>query len=80
MRVNMSNAATSSVPAVKYEVTVQEDESISLSVPFFPRRRVIVFVVQEPEQSDGFIDLVQASVSSTDFWHNPYDDEDWDNA
>jgi hypothetical protein len=80
MRINMSDTETNSLPAVKYEVIVQNDGSISLNVPFSPGKRVIVFVVQEPELSDDFIDLVQASESSTEFWDNSYDDEDWNNA
>ena len=29
---------------------------------------------------DEFTDLVAAAGSSTDFWDNPLDDEDWNNA
>jgi len=29
---------------------------------------------------DEFEDLVSAAVSSTEFWDNGYDDEDWNNA
>jgi hypothetical protein len=29
---------------------------------------------------ESFDDLVEASGSSTDFWDNPLDDEDWNDA
>ncbi len=35
-------------------------------------------VVQEP--ADTMDDLVAAAQSSLDFWDNPYDDQDWNNA
>ena len=76
----MDNAPASTVPAVKYEVIVQEDGRIHVSVPFSPGKRVVVFVVQEQDEVDSFSDLLHASESSTDFWDNPYDDEDWNNA
>jgi hypothetical protein len=76
----MEDTIASSLAAVKFEVTVQEDGSISLSVPFLPGKRVVVFVVQEQELEEPTDDLVHASESSTDFWNNSYDDEDWNNA
>jgi hypothetical protein len=76
----MDNPTTTSLPAMKYEVTVQEDGRISLNVPFSPGKRVVVFVVQEQEIDDTFTDLVNASESSLSFWDNPYDDEDWNDA
>lgn len=76
----MSKISATSVPAIKFEVVVQEDGHISVTVPFSPGKRVIVFVVQEQESDEPWIDLVQAATSSTDFWDNPYDDEDWNNA
>lgn len=76
----MDNSTTTSLPAMKYEVVVQEDGRISLNVPFSPGKRVVVFVVQEQEIDDSFADLVNASESSLAFWDNPYDDEDWNDA
>ena len=76
----MEDATTHTIPAVKYEVIVQQDGRIQLSVPFLPGKRVIVFVVQEQGDDDLFADLLTASASSTDFWDNPYDDEDWNHA
>jgi len=32
------------------------------------------------ESTDTFDDLLAAAESSLDFWDNPYDDEDWNDA
>jgi hypothetical protein len=50
---------------------------VELDVPFPAGTRVIVFVI---ESGDTFNELLGASESSLDFWNNPYDDEDWNNA
>jgi hypothetical protein len=39
---------------------------------------VTVLVVEHPAEETA--DLTSAATSSTDFWNNPYDDEDWNNA
>lgn len=64
--------------ALKYEVQVTETGHVKIEVPFAPGSRVIVFVVEGT--GDDFSDLLTASQSSLDFWDNPYDDEDWNNA
>jgi hypothetical protein len=64
--------------ALKYELEVEEDGRVELHVPFPPGARITVFVIEEP--ADTFDDLVAASQSSLDFWDNPFDDEDWNNA
>jgi hypothetical protein len=51
---------------------------VELQVPFPPGAYVTVFVIEEP--ADNFSDLISAAQSSLDFWDNPYDDEDWNNA
>ena len=63
--------------ALKYEAEVQEHGKLELTVPFSPGVRVAVFVVEE---SIDFGDLVSAAQSSLDFWDNPFDDEDWNDA
>jgi len=73
----MSTALTESQAALKYEAEVPSDGRIELRVPFRPGARVVVFVIQEP---DPFADLSAAAQSSTAFWDNPLDDEDWNNA
>jgi hypothetical protein len=76
----MDITTTQSIPAVKYEAIVQENGHIELRVPFAPGKRVVVFVLQEQEEPDTFIDLTQAATSSLAFWDHPFDDEDWNNA
>jgi hypothetical protein len=63
--------------ALKYDIEVKEDGHVELDVPFPAGTRVIVFVI---ESEDTFNDLLGASESSLDFWNNPYDDEDWNDA
>jgi len=64
--------------ALKYELEVLEGGRVELQVPLPSGSLVTVFVVPEP--ADEARDLVLASQSSTDFWDNPYDDEDWNEA
>jgi hypothetical protein len=64
--------------ALKFEAEVREEGRLELTVPYAAGARVVVFVVQEsPETVD---DLVAAAQTSLDFWDNPYDDQDWNNA
>ena len=64
--------------ALKYDVEVQDDGRVELTVPFPPGAHVIVFVIEAADEPDG--DLLSAAQSSLDFWDNPFDDEDWNNA
>jgi hypothetical protein len=64
--------------AFKLEATVGPRGKVEIDVPLPPGTRVEVVVVA-PEQED-FADLLRAAGSSTDFWDNPLDDEDWNNA
>ena len=63
---------------MKFETEVREDGRLELAVPFAPGDRVTVFVVRE--QAESFDNLLAASQSTTDFWDNPYDDKDWNDA
>ena len=45
---------------------------------FFTRDDRVVFLTEEPE--DTFQNLLTAAQSSLDFWDNPFDDEDWNDA
>lgn len=38
---------------------------------------VTVFIVPQTTELE---DLMHAAASSLEFWDNPYDDEDWNNA
>jgi hypothetical protein len=64
--------------AFRYDTTIGPQGKVELSVPLPPGTAVEV-VVLTPEEDD-FHDLVDAAASSTDFWDNPMDDEDWNNA
>jgi hypothetical protein len=68
------------LPAIKYEVEVREQGRVEFQVPFAPDARIIVFVIEEEPVKETFTDLVAAAESSSAFWDNPLDDEDWNNA
>ena len=61
--------------AFKSDATVGPGGKVELSLPLPPGTPVeIIVFVPGP---DSFDDLVAAAASSTDFWDNPLDDEDW---
>jgi hypothetical protein len=62
----------------KYDVQVMEEGRVELYVPIPAGAYVTIVVI--PESTDTFEDLLAAAESSLDFWDNPYDDEDWNNA
>ncbi|MCB0174121.1 MAG: hypothetical protein KDJ97_26640 [Anaerolineae bacterium] len=64
--------------ALKYDVEVTEEGRVELHGPFSPGEHITIFVVKET--IDPFADLLQAAQSSLDFWDNPFDDEDWNDA
>ena len=64
--------------AFKYNVEVKEKGRVELNVPLPPGARVTVFVIEE--SGERFNDLLSATQSRLDFWDNPLDDEDWNNA
>jgi hypothetical protein len=61
-----------------YELEVPADGRLEVQVPLPAGCQVSVFVVKA--SADDFADLLAAAASSTDFWDNPYDDEDWNDA
>jgi hypothetical protein len=62
----------------RYEVEVPADGRVEVPVPLPAGSHVTVVVVAHPH--DEMDDLVAATMSSTDFWDNAYDDEDWNYA
>ncbi len=62
-------------PGFKYETAVDADGTVTLKLPLPPGTRVEIAVLAR--ELDGLSDLVEASASSTEFWNNPWDDEDW---
>jgi hypothetical protein len=75
----MSDAFADTQPAIKYEAIVQDNGHIAVPVPFAPGKRVVVFIIQY-EQEEPVTDLISAAESSLDFWDNPIDDAEWNNA
>ncbi|MCL5611267.1 MAG: DUF2281 domain-containing protein [Chloroflexi bacterium] len=63
--------------ALKYDVEVNQNGQVELIVPFPPGAHVTVFVL---ESGESFSDLMAAAESTLDFWNNPVDDDDWNNA
>lgn len=63
---------------LRFDVQVPPDGRIEVIVPLPAKSKATVFVVPTSEvESD---DLLGASISSTDFWDNPEDDEDWNDV
>ena len=63
---------------LKYDTEVKPGVRVELDVPLPPGSRVTVLVIEC--DNGAFSDLLAASQSSLDFWDNPFDDEDWNNA
>ena len=64
--------------AFTYDIEVKEEGRVELNVPLPPGAHVTVFVIAG--SGERFDDLLSAAQSSLDFWNNPLDDEDWNNA
>ena len=74
----MSTSFDSSGVPLRYEVEVAAGGRIEVQLPLPAGSHVTVYVV---EGSDAEVnELLAAASSSTDFWNNPADDEDWNNA
>ena len=64
--------------ALKYDTEVKDGGRLELDVPLAPGVSVTVFVIESPNGASH--DLLSASQSSLEFWDNPLDDEDWNDA
>ena len=64
--------------AYKFETETGPNGKIELAVPA-PAGTPVEVIVVVPG-ADEFGELAAAAASSTDFWDNPIDDEDWNNA
>ncbi|MCI0641090.1 MAG: hypothetical protein L0Y72_32205 [Gemmataceae bacterium] len=64
--------------AIRLETNVGPNGKLEVTVPLAPGTPVEVLVLAS--NRDEFGDLVDATRSSTDFWDNPWDDEDWNHA
>ena len=63
---------------LRYDWEVPPNGRIEVALPLPAGSHVTVYVVEN--SSKEFDDLLAASRSSTDFWDNPLDDEDWNDA
>ncbi len=63
--------------AMHYDVTADAHGRVELTGPFRPGQRLTIFVLPEAEE---FTDLTAAATTSLEFWDNPLDDEDWNEA
>lgn len=64
--------------SLRYDLEVPPGGRIEVQVPLPAGSHVTVYVVEHP--SAPLDDLLAASESSTAFWDNLEDDEDWNNA
>jgi hypothetical protein len=62
---------------LRFDLQVPADGRIELQLPLPAASHVTIFVVEE---QSAFSDLLAAASSSTAFWDNPQDDEDWNDA
>jgi hypothetical protein len=69
---------SSSHPTLRYELEVSAEGRLEVAVPLPAGSQVTVFVVETSTEEPD--DLLSAATTSTEFWDNPYDDEDWNNA
>lgn len=67
-------------PHIKLDekMEVSDDGRLELENPLSKGTRVVLFVVRE--SPDDFSDLTGASESTLEFWDNPIDDEEWNDA
>ena len=63
---------------LRYDLEVLSDGRLEMQVPLPAGSHVTVYIVDQASVEAD--DLSAASMSSTDFWDNPQDDEDWNNA
>jgi hypothetical protein len=61
-----------------FDFEVPADGRIQMHVPLPAGSHIKVLVIAEP--TGTFDDLIAAAESSTDFWNNSEDDEDWNHA
>lgn len=72
------SGSTMQQTALKYDTEVKDGGRLELDVPLAPGVHVTVFVIESPNGVSR--DLLSASQSSLEFWDNPLDDEDWNDA
>jgi hypothetical protein len=68
----------SSDSTLRYEFEVPDSGLLEVAVPLPAGSHVTVYVVESAREE--LEELVAMANSSTEFWDNPFDDEDWNNA
>jgi hypothetical protein len=63
---------------LRFDLQVPADGRVEVQLPLLAGSPVSVYVVEQSDKE--FADLASAALSSTDFWDNPEDDEDWNHA
>lgn len=64
--------------AYRFTGTIDPNGKVEIAVPLAPGTPVEILILTPAW--DESADLVSAAGSSTGFWDNPLDDEDWNNA
>ncbi len=65
--------------AYKFETQILPGGKLELTTPLPPGCRVEVLVIRE-ETEDLTADVMDMATSSLEFWDNPIDDAEWNNA
>jgi hypothetical protein len=63
---------------LRFDLQVPPDGRVEVQLPLPAGSQVTLYVVEK--SNADFDDLLAAAMTSTDFWNNPEDDEDWNNA
>ncbi|MCI0380300.1 MAG: hypothetical protein L0215_22165 [Gemmataceae bacterium] len=64
--------------AIRLETNVGPNGKLEVTVPLAPGTPVEVLILAATK--DDFGDLLHAANSSTNFWDNSWDEEDWNHA
>jgi hypothetical protein len=63
---------------LRFDLQVPPDGRLEVQLPLSAGSHVTLYVIEK--SNADFDDLLAAAMTSTDFWNNPEDDEDWNNA
>ena len=63
---------------LRFDLQVPPDGRVEVQLPLSAGSQVTLYIVEK--SNADFEDLLAASMTSTDFWNNLEDDEDWNNA
>jgi hypothetical protein len=78
VRDRIRKACKMTKSAFQFETKVGPGGKLEIKVPL-PLGTTVEVLVLAPE-ADEFTHLVEAAATSTGFWDNPLDDEDWNNV